>query len=561
MDKNKKYKLNKTFKKIVVVTLSTSFLATAGMVKLVHDYSTGDKETSTYVSQQNNYIDGDDGYLDVNLSDEKEPVQENKTITKITLDSSSSVLEELDGYDYDFSMSEYYDLYNTLQVYQNTKYNKKQNSGVITNGNIDSEKLYEVVINNNEAYMNQGMDSVNSFFSEASTSDIKKICDLVAKAYNENKSSYDDINSISETLSHLKIFQNNTTSASAYVNDDLVFVFNPTMMGMFSDMQDIRGNSNDGVSVDSTIFIHEIMHLFQNASNDFVDENGIEAGFCRKYENVNVNSLWNSWLLEGAAELKMTDTLNTTPKNYDKKISYMRSYNLSRIFEKDYDVDSLVDSTFCNNIEEVFNILGIKDEKSKEEFLELMYSIEITQSETNDFWKYYERKNNITLNDDEKESLRMNIRTEVIKSLSRNFYQGLIKDVSSGKIKDLETVFFLLRLWEMDCCNHLDYTSKKGFAHAEDFLKWQYQIEKTILESISIDNDLSNDEVVQKFNNYHMKVYDGVDEVFNADLSSYGDEKENYIYSSFNSYSITHYAKLETMIDYSNSISNGVSKN
>lgn len=561
MDKNKKYKLNKTFKKIVVVTLSTSFLATAGMVKLVHDYSTGDKETSTYVSQQNNYIDGDDGYLDVNLSDEKEPVQENKTITKITLDSSSSVLEELDGYDYDFSMSEYYDLYNTLQVYQNTKYNKKQNSDVITNGNIDSEKLYEVVINNNEAYTNQGMDSVNSFFSEASTSDIKKICDLVAKAYNENKSSYDDINSISETLSHLKIFQNNTTSASAYVNDDLVFVFNPTMMGMFSDMQDIRGNSNDGVSVDSTIFIHEIMHLFQNASNDFVDENGIEAGFCRKYENVNVNSLWNSWLLEGAAELKMTDTLNTTPKNYDKKISYMRSYNLSRIFEKDYDVDSLVDSTFCNNIEEVFNILGIKDEKSKEEFLELMYSIEITQSETNDFWKYYERKNNITLNDDEKESLRMNIRTEVIKSLSRNFYQGLIKDVSSGKIKDLETVFFLLRLWEMDCCNHLDYTSKKGFAHAEDFLKWQYQIEKTILESISIDNDLSNDEVVQKFNNYHMKVYDGVDEVFNADLSSYGDEKENYIYSSFNSYSITHYAKLETMIDYSNSISNGVSKN
>ncbi len=561
MDKNKKYKLNKTFKKIVVVTLSTSFLATAGMVKLVHDYSTGDKETSTYVSQQNNYIDGDDGYLDVNLSDEKEPVQENKTITKITLDSSSSVLEELDGYDYDFSMSEYYDLCNTLQVYQNTKYNKKQNFDVITNGNIDSEKLYEVVINNNEAYMNQGMDSVNSFFSEASTSDIKKICDLVAKAYNENKSSYDDINSISETLSHLKIFQNNTTSASAYVNDDLVFVFNPTMMGMFSDMQDIRGNSNDGVSVDSTIFIHEIMHLFQNASNDFVDENGIEAGFCRKYENVNVNSLWNSWLLEGAAELKMTDTLNTTPKNYDKKISYMRSYNLSRIFEKDYDVDSLVDSTFCNNIEEVFNILGIKDEKSKEEFLELMYSIEITQSETNDFWKYYERKNNITLNDDEKESLRMNIRTEVIKSLSRNFYQGLIKDVSSGKIKDLETVFFLLRLWEMDCCNHLDYTSKKGFAHAEDFLKWQYQIEKTILESISIDNDLSNDEVVQKFNNYHMKVYDGVDEVFNADLSSYGDEKENYIYSSFNSYSITHYAKLETMIDYSNSISNGVSKN
>lgn len=561
MSNNKKYKLYKNGKKVVAIGLALSLLTSAGIIKMVHDYSTGETSVNEYVGEStssNFYVDSYDEYLDVQLSNEKQAVMGEKTSTKIYFNNSdyTDIIEEIDNSNYDFSMSEFYDLDNNLNIYNKNNYNKKQNSDVITNGNLDSDKLYNIVLKNNKEYMNNDKDSINVFFSETTDTYIRKICDLIAKVYNNNnRKNYASINEISDTLTHLKIFQNNTTSASAYVSDDLVFAFNPTMMGMFSDMQEIRGNSQDGVSIDETVFVHEIEHLFQNASNDFNNDNGLETGFCRKYENVNVNSLWNSWLLEGSAELKMAQTLNTTPKNYDKKISYIRSYNLSRLFDNNYNIDDIVNASFSKNIEDAYTLLNITNEKSKKEFLELMYSIEITQSDVEDFWQYYQDKTKITLTTEEKESLRMDIRTEAIKKLSKTFYEGLATDIKSGKIKDLETTFYLMRLWELDCCNHLDYTNKQGFEHAKDFLVWQDGIEKKFLEVISNSNNISYTDLLEKFDNYHMSILTDSKEIQNADFSNYGSEKSDYLLSSFNSYSITHFSKVNTMVDYINSIS------
>ena len=561
MDKKKKYKLYKTGKKVIAIGLAALTISTAGLVKMIHDYSTGDSSTSSSYSDSldnntNNYVDSYDDYLDVELSNVKTALS-SKTSTNIEFDKENynNVLEEINNYNYNFSMSDYYYIDENLKIYENINYNKEKNDIVITNGSLDSKKLYNIVKNNNKDYMNQDRNSINVFYSETSDSYIKQICDLIAEIYNEDKSSYSNINEISDTLSHLKIFQNNTTSASAYVSDDLVFAFNPTMMDMFSDMQEIRGNSSDGVSIDKTVFVHEIEHLFQNASNDYNESNGIEAGFCRKYDNSYVNSLWNSWVLEGSTEIKMADTLNTTPKNYDKKISYIRSYNLSRLFDEDYNINDIVISSFTQDLDEAFNLLNIKDEKSKKEFLELMYSIEITQSDTEDFWNYYQKKENITLTEDQRNSLRMDIRTEAVKKLSKKYYEGLIKALFSGKIKDLETVFYLMRLWELDCCNHLDYTNEQGFNHAADFLVWQDNIEKSILNNIANKNDISYDEILQKYDSYNMVALIDGKEVFNANFSGLKKDADKYLASSFDSYSITHFAKVKTMIEYINNMS------
>lgn len=307
MNKNKKYKICKTSQKLIAIGLTALMASSVGLVKMIHDYSTGDVSITTYTDNQNdsinNYVDSYDEYLDIELTNVK-LVSPSKTSTKISFDKENyeSIIEELNNYDYDFSMSDYYCLSENLQIYKNTEYNKNYDTSIITNGCLDSEKLYDVVKNNNKNYMNQDSNSVNVFLSETTDSYIRQICDLIVKTYNENKSNYADINKISSTLSNLKIFQNNTTSANAYVNEDLILAFNPTMINMFADMQEIRGNSNDSVSIDQTVFVHEIEHLFQNASNDFNEENGVEAGFCRKYDNVNVNSLWNSWLLEGSVK-------------------------------------------------------------------------------------------------------------------------------------------------------------------------------------------------------------------------------------------------------------------
>lgn len=149
----------------------------------------------------------------------------------------------------------------------------------------------------------------------------------------------------------------------------------------------------------------------------------------------------------------------------------------------------------------------------------------------------------------------MDIRTEAVKKLSKKYYEGLIKALFSGKIKDLETVFYLMRLWELDCCNHLDYTNEQGFNHATDFLVWQDNIEKSILNNIANENDISYDEILQKYDSYNMVALIDGKEVFNANFSGLQKDADKYLASSFNSYSITHFAKVKTMIEYINNMS------
>ncbi len=560
MNNNKKYKLVKLRKALIalglVITKPISGV-TLFAAKSIHDFSSNSNSTSSYdgdFSVNNTYIDSDNGYIDVEHSNEKKPINGDKTSTKINLNKLQydEFINELENYDYEFSMSKYYDLENTLKTFNDVQYQKKESSKLISDGELDSNKLYNIVIDNNNSYMKQDTNSVNVFFSNTSDENIKNICNLIVEIYNNNKDDYCDIKKVSDTLTHLKIFQNDTTSSNAYVTDDLVLVFNPKMMEMFSKMQEMKGNTKDGVSVDKTVFVHEIEHLFQNASNDFQDENGIETGFCRKYDKVNVNSLWNTWLLESSAEIKMSESLHATTKNYDKKISYIRSYNLSRIFESSYVVNDLVNSVFTNNLDSAFKFLNINDDVSKMEFLKLMYSIEITQSDVDDFWEFYEKQEGITLTDEEKESIRMDIRTEAVKKLSKEYYKGLASALLDEKIKDLETVFYLMRLWELDSCGHLNFTNKQEYEHSKEFIIWQDNIEKGLIKAISNSSNMSYDELMNQYDNYHMSLEVNGNVINNADFSNLPKEKQEYINASYEKYSVTYFSRISTMVNYIN---------
>lgn len=560
MNNNTKYKLVKLRKALIALGLAISIPITGVTLfaaKSIHDFSSNSNSTSSYdgdFSVNNTYIDSDNGYIDVEHSNEKKPINGDKTSTKINLNKPQydEFINELENYDYEFSMSKYYDLENTLKTFNDVQYQKKESSKLINDGELDSNKLYNIVIDNNNSYMKQDTNSVNVFFSNTSDENIKNICNLIVEIYNNNKDDYCDIKKVSDTLTHLKIFQNDTTSSNAYVTDDLVLVFNPKMMEMFSKMQEMKGNTKDGVSVDKTVFVHEIEHLFQNASNDFQDENGIETGFCRKYDKVNVNSLWNTWLLESSAEIKMSESLHATTKNYDKKISYIRSYNLSRIFESSYVVNDLVNSVFTNNLDSAFKFLNINDDVSKMEFLKLMYSIEITQSDVDDFWEFYEKQERIMLTDEEKESIRMDIRTEAVKKLSKEYYKGLASALLDGKIKDLETVFYLMRLWELDSCGHLNFTNKQEYEHAKDFIIWQDNIEKGLIKAISNSSNMSYDELMNQYDNYPMSLEVNGNVINNADFSNLPKEKQEYINASYEKYSVTYFSRISTMVNYIN---------
>lgn len=557
MENKRKYKLVKTGKKLLAVGLSLTLVTGTAIAGIVHSHSTG---SSSEPSINQTYVDSDDKYLDIEHSNEKRAVVADKISTSIGIDNKEykEIINVLESYNYEFSMSEYYDLENTLEIYNNTLYQKKKDTSIISNGQLDLYKLYNTVISNNNAYMNQDVNAINSFLSQASKTEILNICNLIIETYNKNPEIYGDIEYISDTLSHLKIFKFPTSPESAAVSDkDFILTFNPEMIKKFTNMQVFRNNTDDDVDVSKTIFVHEAEHLLQKASNDFNYENGIETGFCRIYDktnvnSLNVNSLWYSWLLEGSAELKMTETLSATPKLYDIKISYIRSYNLSRIFEDSYDVNDLVNSAFVNDLDSMFKKLNINDKDSRMEFLKLMYSIQITQYDVDDFWEFYEKQEGITLTKEEKESIRMDIRTEAVKNLSSKYYKGLAKALKEGKIKDLETLFYLMRLWELDCCGHLNFANEAEYEHAKDFIIWQDNVEKSFISAISNSNNMSYDELISKYDNYHMLLDVDGNIINNADFSNLSKEKQEYISNLYEKYSVTYFTRTSTMANYIN---------
>ena len=418
--------------------------------------------------------------------------------------------------------------------------------------NIDNELIEKVIEIKNITVSN----TKDYYTKELSSSEIKKVCDVIMEVIDANSKDY-DINNISYLFSKLVIVEKSTTTSFAYVadpsksNDFICLVINPTLMDSYSDLAKIKGEE-DNVEFNKKVLWHELMHLLQNLSNDFNKENGLESGPFKKFENsdVKVNSTWIRWLLEGSAERKMVDDLSTNPSNYKRTLSYLTTYDLSRIFDDDYEVGDLSKSVYTNNLNEMFNKLNIKSDKDKINFLKMMYSIDITQNKNEDFWQYYEEKNNVKLEDSDKREIIIELRKEAVKDMSSTYYKGLLSSLKSGKINDINTVFYFLRLWEIDSSSHLESTTNECSKTVLDYVKWQNNVENSFFEAISNNTKLSYDEVKDLYDNYSLTSVKNGKTINNYDESIFSNNKNNFIKKSYDGYSVAHFARTNQIYNY-----------
>lgn len=539
----KRKKLSKVGKTFITIGLISTLMVNGLVIYTVFDMNKGKKNVDSNSTSQTAYIDFDQE----NAKEVVEgTVSETLISSNIDEDAILSVLDEAKG----FSMEEYYNLDNALKKYETSKVQSRNNKSLLDeNNNIDPDKLYEMVIINNDNLKNGPVDAVNTFYSDASSDEIRMICKLIAETCNNTKDER-DITEVANILTHLKIFRHETTADCAAVTDDLVFYFNPNMISIYDEINKNTGKKDDKVNENLTIFTHEIEHIKQFGSSDFNNENGIESGFFRQYDDVAVNSLWDSWVLEAAAELKMADYLDTNTTLYAKKISYVKSYALSNIFDDDKSPDDLINATFNNDLSSAFKTLNIHDEKEKLDFLKLLYSIQITKYDCDDFWAYYEKSTGKTLTEEEKMSIKMDIRTDAVYNLTNKYYKGLINAVRSGKIKDVETVFHMMKVWELDVQNHLSYTEKDSLVHAKEFIIWHDNVQKSMFNELAKASNLSYDEVISMYDNYHSYVNVNGEKSKNFRFYDIGKEKEEYIEYCFDGYSVTYFADNASMVDY-----------
>lgn len=495
-------------------------------------------------------------YIDTPTYDERQLYADSAFKLPISLSDNAcaSISESLSGEESEFSMAEYYALNQALNLYHKTSVNKSTETTLLTNGKLDTDKLIQVVNRNNSAVMPKGRNTLNAFYTELDDSDIALICGEISQVVNDTSDEF-DITRMANTLENLTLFKRTGTTSNAYISSELTFIYNPITTGSYGMIQGIKGGSAENAW--EMVIDHEIMHLIQYSASDGNKDNGIEIGFSRIYnvpeceKQIPVDSLYFKWLLEAGAELGMADYLGVEPGTYEKKISYVMSYNLSRFYENSSREKALEKVGFKHTLEEAFAALGLESESGQLEFLKFMYSIEITQSDTEDFWEYYEAQTGKTLTDEEKLGIRMDIRTEAVKFLTTTFFNNLITAVYEGVITDLDTLFYLMRLWELDTFRHLNYTQVSSLEHAEDFIGWYDETQKTIMTAIAESSGLDVNEMQNLYAEYYLQLKSETDDVRdNCDLSNMNDYMRNYILSARQSYAASNYSRVHDVAEW-----------
>ena len=495
-----------------------------------------------------------EAYTDTPIYKEHQLYADAPTNISVTLGSGScdAFLEALDTEVSDFRMADYYRLDDALTLYGETSVEKSTETDLLVGGQLDVEKLYRQVLENNAAVTVNGRITLNPFFSALEEEKIYEICQAIARVIN-SKTGEIDIRKVANTLERLTVFTRSGSTSNAYVSSELAFVYNPNMIDLYTRQQEILGGSPE--TVWEQVIVHEIMHLIQHGANDGNDGNGVEIGICRMYNLPNadktllVDSLYNTWILEAGAELAMTEVVGVAPGTYQKKISYSRSYNLSRFYELQTGRSMLEKAAFSHTLEDAYNALGLYSEEMQLEFLKFLYSVEITQMDPEDFWASYEAENGSLPDAEEQLGIRMSIRTDAVTYMTRNFFANMAHGVRDGVIRDLDTVFYMLRLWELDVFGHLAYTELSSLEYAKDFLVWYDGIQREFLNQIAQSSDLDPAQVLELYDAYCLRILDAEGEAMeNCDLSLVNTPMQLYILSARENYATAKFSRVRDVV-------------
>lgn len=550
-EKDKKYKLSKV-KKAGAIIGAALILTTGGAVKLAVNTlspSTNSNTTTTVLTNE---------YIDIEKINELTLYDYDENTNSIVLKSNDYIefSNNVDINDNTFKYAEYYELDEALEFYNNTEVNKSTDSNLLDgNGNLSTQKLINQVEKNNDKLFAGKKDAITTFYTETSNEDINKICGIITEIVNSEYNNT-EIKQVANTLTKLTIVNKTGSASNAYINNDLTFVYNPTMTSMYSDMQQITGKEVTEKEIIESVITHEIMHILQHENNDLNNANGLEIGATRMYNLPNqdklvpVDSLYFPWLLEAGAELGMAEYTNSEPGTYAKKISYVRSFNLSNFYHLNSEDTAIEKLIYENDLETVFNKLNLKTEDEQMDFLKFLYSVEIIQSNPQDFWDSYKRLTGIEPTEEEQLAIRMEIRSEVVKYMTKTFYQNLADSIKDGKITDLDTVFYMMRIWEMDAYTHLEYTKETSLESAKDYILWLNDIENELFTAISNSSGITTEEIIASYDEYNIQRDINGNITDNCDLSNLNNYTQELITSSKDTYALSNFARIDDMVTY-----------
>ena len=114
-----------------------------------------------------------------------------------------------------------------------------------------------------------------------------------------------------------------------------------------------------------------------------------------------------------------------------------------------------------------------------------------------------------------------------------------------GAIEDLDTVFYMLRLWEVDTWNHLNYTQRSSLAHAEVFILWYDQIQTDFLRTLAESNAMDPAEMLPQYDAYCLLLEgENGERLDNCDLSRITEPMASYILAAKEPLSVSKFSPI-----------------
>ncbi|MDD3222329.1 MAG: hypothetical protein EOM34_16800 [Clostridia bacterium] len=449
--------------------------------------------------------------VDTSIYDNKEILPYDGTPVSMGLDAFMAFNDYLNTVNVNYEYEEFYGIDEALNKQSSTPFVKSEthsHSIELKDGKFDAEAMVDVVLNNNQAYLesDEVSDFKKSTYSELTRSEIANLSSVIADTLNAEieRNPSIDIEELKCVVGNLKMFSSISTS-NAYVNMDDCLAISPNMI----DIASIINSDNENVERD--IIVHESMHLIQKTCAD--NQKDVEViGISHSYEDLDVNPLKWLWFLEGSAEKEMCNITGDEAITYKYKISYLDSLTMATMLRDGVSADQTEKICFQNDPEILYQQFGCENDDEKCELIKMMYTTDILQSEREDFYEKYEPVYGAVDNEEQLVPLQRELKVPICETLTKEFYENLGSYMSSGSIT-IDDMNYLIRVFEGDVNSHLDCANIEKAEENIEFMNVYIPIQDEFFKAVADSTDYSYEDLLERYNKY---VPDEVPELLNG---------------------------------------------
>ncbi len=414
----------------------------------------------------------------------------------------------------DYENSEYFQIDQAFNRYQNMKEYETVSSNFIKDGHLNELALKEQILKNNKEYF---ADKKSGKYSELDSSTFDKVFVALVDTINYNLQ-YGvniDVAQLDDNLTNLKIFKM-ISPGSGMVTDDAILAVNLEVIAT-------RQLEYPNVDYLRMTVIHEGNHLVQASS---VKEREMEGysknvGIAYSWDDLAVNPLLYTWYSESSAEYLKNYQYGegAETSTYENQVKALEALTFTTLLREDVDETTLAKISLQPDLNQLFTIFNCQTNQDKIEVLNMMYALEICLNQPTEFTKFYKEKAGKAL---DLYNYQDSLKSSIAQTLTKKFYENLVTS-SMQNDRSLKEIFSLIATFELEMSRFTKYSNDYYMNANESFLVMYKGIQNEYFSILSSSLNMSVEDLNDLYSTYY---HDGISRTNQASLNT---ETGNFI--------------------------------